>query len=171
MVSLLVERSDTKFNVKLGEFRTRLQASYMSSQSDMLWYNETACLWMTLYIYIYIYIYIYMQRHWYLCCYQKLVLSITHEPKNVAWIKMYRISSHPLDMKRTPAQYVKRCESNLFVWLDVWKSIRICFIYNLQKYSNAMYATELTRERLTFMGAKKKSFIIVIKRVIFLCIS
>ena len=56
MVRLLAERSDTKSNVKLGGFRSQLQASDVSSHNEELWYNETVCLWMTIYIYIYIYI-------------------------------------------------------------------------------------------------------------------
>ena len=55
MVRLLAERSDTKSNVKLGGFRFQLQASYVSSHTEELWYNETVCLWMTIYLYIYIY--------------------------------------------------------------------------------------------------------------------
>ena len=50
VVRLLAERYDTKSNVKLGEFRSQLQTSYVSSHIEELWYNETACLWMTLYI-------------------------------------------------------------------------------------------------------------------------
>ena len=57
MVHLLAERSDTKSNVKLGGFRSQLQASYVSRHTEELWYNETVCLWMNIYIYIYIYIY------------------------------------------------------------------------------------------------------------------
>ena len=55
MVRFLAERSDTKSNVKLSRFRFQLQASYVSSHTEELWYNETVCLWMTIYIYIYIY--------------------------------------------------------------------------------------------------------------------
>ena len=67
MVCLLAEQYDTKSNVKLGGFQSQLQASYVSSYTEELWYNETVCLLMTIYtyqrnsrIYIYIYIYIYM---------------------------------------------------------------------------------------------------------------
>ena len=56
MVRLLAGRSDTKSNVKLGGFQSQLQASYVSSHTEELWYNETVCLWMTIYIYLYIYI-------------------------------------------------------------------------------------------------------------------
>ena len=52
MVRLLAERFDTKSNVKLGGFRSQLQASNLSSHTEELWYNETVCLWMTIYIYI-----------------------------------------------------------------------------------------------------------------------
>ena len=48
---LMAEQYDTKSNVK-----SQLEVSYMSSHTDELWYNETVCLWMTIYIYIYIYI-------------------------------------------------------------------------------------------------------------------
>ena len=44
----------------LGGFPPQLQASYMFGQTKMLWYNETDCRWMTIFIYIYIYIYIYI---------------------------------------------------------------------------------------------------------------
>ena len=49
---LLAEPSDTKSSVKLGGFRSQFQASYVSSHTEELWYNETACLWMTIYIII-----------------------------------------------------------------------------------------------------------------------
>ena len=57
-VRLLAERYDTKSNVKLVGFQSQLQASNVSSHTEELWYNETVCLWLTIYIYIYIYIYI-----------------------------------------------------------------------------------------------------------------
>ena len=41
---------DTKSNVKLGGFRSRLEISCVSSYTEQLWYNETVCLWMTIYI-------------------------------------------------------------------------------------------------------------------------
>ena len=53
MVRLLTERSDTRSNVKLGGFRSQLQASYVSSHTEELWYNKTVCMWRTIYIYIY----------------------------------------------------------------------------------------------------------------------
>ena len=56
VVCLLAERYDAKTNVKLGGFRSQLRASYVSSHTEELWYNETVCLWMTIYIHIYIYI-------------------------------------------------------------------------------------------------------------------
>ena len=55
MVCLLAERYDTKSNVKLGGFQSLLQASYVSSHIEELWYNETVCLRITIYIYIYVY--------------------------------------------------------------------------------------------------------------------
>ena len=53
MVRLLAEWYDTKSTVKLGGFRSQLQASSASSHAEELWYNETV-----IYIYIYIYIYV-----------------------------------------------------------------------------------------------------------------
>ena len=50
MVRLLAELSDSKSNVELSGFQSRLQASYMSSHTEELWYNETVYLWMTIYI-------------------------------------------------------------------------------------------------------------------------
>ena len=44
MVRLLAEPSDTKSNVKFGGFRFQLQASYVSSHTEELWYNETVYL-------------------------------------------------------------------------------------------------------------------------------
>ena len=41
VVRLLAKRSDTKSNVKLGGFRSQLQASYVFSHTEELWYNET----------------------------------------------------------------------------------------------------------------------------------
>ena len=52
VVCLLAEWYDTKSNVKLGVFRSQLQASYASSHTEELWYNETDCLWMTIYVYV-----------------------------------------------------------------------------------------------------------------------
>ena len=52
MVHLLAERYDTKSNVKSGGFQSQLQASYVSSHTEELWYNKTVCLWITIYIYI-----------------------------------------------------------------------------------------------------------------------
>ena len=49
MVRLLAERDDTNSNVNLDRFRSPLQASYVSSHTEELWYNETVCLRMTLY--------------------------------------------------------------------------------------------------------------------------
>ena len=49
MICLLAERSDTKSNVKLGGFRSQLQASYVFEE---LWYNEivTVCRWLYIYV-------------------------------------------------------------------------------------------------------------------------
>ena len=57
VVLLLAEWYNTQSDVNLGEF----QVPYVSSHTEELWYNETFCLWITIYIYyIYIYIYIYI---------------------------------------------------------------------------------------------------------------
>ena len=80
MVRLLAERYDTKSNVKLGRFLSQLQASYVSSHTEELWYNETVCLWMTKYIYIYmddniyIHIYIYIYIYIYIVIHKQTVL-------------------------------------------------------------------------------------------------
>ena len=50
VVCLLAQRYDAKSNVKLGGFWSQLQASYVSSHTEELWYDETVCLWMTVYI-------------------------------------------------------------------------------------------------------------------------
>ena len=47
MFRLQAERYDTKSNVKLGGFRFQFPASYVSSHTEELWYDETVCLWMT----------------------------------------------------------------------------------------------------------------------------
>ena len=52
VVRLLAEWFDTKSDVKLGGFRPQLQASYVSSHTEELWYNKTDSLWMTIYIYM-----------------------------------------------------------------------------------------------------------------------
>ena len=39
-VRLLAERSNTKSNNKWGGFQTQLHASYVSSHTEELWYNE-----------------------------------------------------------------------------------------------------------------------------------
>ena len=52
MFRLLAERYGIKSNVK---FRSQIQVSDVSSHIEELWYNETVCVWMTIYIYIYIY--------------------------------------------------------------------------------------------------------------------
>ena len=57
MVCLLAKRYDTKSNIKLGGFRSQLQASYVSSLTEGLRYNQTVCVWQYIYIYIYIYIF------------------------------------------------------------------------------------------------------------------
>ena len=46
----MAERYDTKSNLKLGGFQSQLEASYVSSHIKELWYNETICLWVTIFI-------------------------------------------------------------------------------------------------------------------------
>ena len=50
MVDLLAEQDDTKS--KFCGFQSQLEASYVSSNTEELWYNETVCLRMTMYIYL-----------------------------------------------------------------------------------------------------------------------
>ena len=50
----IAEQLDTKSSVKLGVFRSQLEVSCNSSHTEELWYNQTVCLWMTIFIYIYI---------------------------------------------------------------------------------------------------------------------
>ena len=50
VVRLLAERYATKSNEKLGGFWSQLQAFYVSSHTEELWYNKTVCLWMTIYV-------------------------------------------------------------------------------------------------------------------------
>ena len=45
---LMAERYDSKSNAKLGGFQSQLEASYVSSHTEELWYKETVCLWMTI---------------------------------------------------------------------------------------------------------------------------
>ena len=73
VVRLLAERYDTKSNVKLGVFRSQLQTSYMSSNTEELWYNETVCLWMTIFN---IYIYIYSVIHRQICFVHSELISV-----------------------------------------------------------------------------------------------
>ena len=47
VVRYLAERYGTKSNEKLGGFRSQLEASYVSSHTEELWYKETVYLWMT----------------------------------------------------------------------------------------------------------------------------
>ena len=58
-VTEMAEQLDTMSSVKLGRFRSQLEESCVSSQTEELWYNETVGLIMTVYIYIYIYIIFY----------------------------------------------------------------------------------------------------------------
>ena len=51
VVRLLAEQYDTKSNIKSGGFWSLLQVTYVSSHTEALWYNETVCLWITIYVY------------------------------------------------------------------------------------------------------------------------
>ena len=46
----VTERYDTKSNVKLGGFQSQLEASYVSTHAEVLWYNEAVCPLMIIYI-------------------------------------------------------------------------------------------------------------------------
>ena len=46
----MAERLDTMSNIKLGGFQSQLEASRVSSITEELWYYETVCQWMTIYI-------------------------------------------------------------------------------------------------------------------------
>ncbi len=50
VVRLLAERYDSESNVKLIGFQYYLQASYVFTHTEELGYDETVCLWMTIYI-------------------------------------------------------------------------------------------------------------------------
>ena len=54
VVCLLAERYDTKSNVTLGGFPSKLQVSYVSNHTEELWCDETVCQWMTIYIYTFL---------------------------------------------------------------------------------------------------------------------
>ena len=47
----------------MGGFRSQLQAFYLSSHTEELWYNSVVSLLITIYIYIYIYIYTHTHTH------------------------------------------------------------------------------------------------------------
>ena len=74
--------------VKSATFRSQLKASCVSSQTDELWYNETVCLWMTMYIYIYIYILLFFMFSW-LAIIQKVNLRF---PQTTCFICLTLIS-------------------------------------------------------------------------------
>ena len=46
---LMAEWYNTKSNVKLGGFQSKLEASYVASHTEELRYNERVCQWMTIY--------------------------------------------------------------------------------------------------------------------------
>ena len=50
----MAERLNTMSIINLVGFRSQLEASCVSSHTEELWYNETVCLWMTVYIYRYV---------------------------------------------------------------------------------------------------------------------
>ena len=54
-VSRMAYRLATTSSIKLSEFRSQPEVSYVSSHTEELWYNETVYLCITIYIYIYIY--------------------------------------------------------------------------------------------------------------------
>ena len=88
VVCLLAERYDTKSNVKLGGFQSQLQAYYMSSYSEEMWYNETVSLWIYICVCVYIvihrlllvlYVYLHLlSRRWQNFCMQMPRQTSTH---------------------------------------------------------------------------------------------
>ena len=46
----MAEQINAISSIKLGGFQSQLEASCMSNQTEELWYNETVCLWMTIYV-------------------------------------------------------------------------------------------------------------------------
>ena len=54
VVRLLAERYDAMSYVNLDGFQSQFEASYVSSYTEELWYNETVCLSVGDYVYIYI---------------------------------------------------------------------------------------------------------------------
>ena len=55
-VTKMGERLDIMSNVNLGRFQSQLEVSCIFSHTEVLWYNETACPWMTIYNFSRIYI-------------------------------------------------------------------------------------------------------------------
>ena len=47
----MVEWLDTMSSLKLGGFRSQFESYHVSSHTEELWYNETVCLWMIIYIF------------------------------------------------------------------------------------------------------------------------
>ena len=45
----MAEQLDTMSIKELGRFQSKLKASCVSNHTAELWYNETVCLWMTIY--------------------------------------------------------------------------------------------------------------------------
>ena len=41
----MAEQLDTKSSIKLGRFQSQIEASFVSSHTEELWYNETVCPW------------------------------------------------------------------------------------------------------------------------------
>ena len=94
VVRLLGEQSYTKSNVKLGGFRSQLQASYVFSQTLLIQRNSLSVDDNT---YIYIYIYTHLCMHVYFCAYMyafmhyaSLYACILHVSINVCmYVRMY----------------------------------------------------------------------------------
>ena len=62
-VAEMAEELDTMSSVKIGGFRSKLEASRVCNPREEPLYNETVCLWGTIYLSIYLYIYIYYHSH------------------------------------------------------------------------------------------------------------
>ena len=67
LVCLFAERYDTKSNVKLSGFQSQLHVSYVSSHTEELWFNETVCLWMKIYISVYMCVYVCIYEYMCVC--------------------------------------------------------------------------------------------------------
>ena len=101
VVRLLVERFDTKSNVKLGGFRSQLQASYVSSHTEELWYNES--LSVDDYIYIKFFFFFFIKTVLYQCSKHKN--ADQNKIKN--WVQTLNSEFHVPDVHVTLHRHFK----------------------------------------------------------------